>query len=114
MHKDMQRYIDSVQDERRNLMLKLQELILHHFPEAKMRISYQIPKYETKTGWMFLGYWKLGVSMYVGYLDELDNFKQKNPKIKTGKGSINLKLTDQIAWSDIVNIITKAMERNRG
>jgi uncharacterized protein YdhG (YjbR/CyaY superfamily) len=109
MSKEIQDYIDSVQDERRILFLKLHELVFKLFPEVKIKISYQMPFYTTTKGWLFLGYWKQGVSLHVGYLDELDNFRLKHPKIKTGKGSINLKLTDEIPWKDVGLVINKAL-----
>jgi uncharacterized protein YdhG (YjbR/CyaY superfamily) len=111
MNTEIQQYIDSVIDERRILFLKLHHIILKLYPGIEPKISYRMPWYKSKTGWIFLGYWKLGVSLYVGYLEELDNFKAKHPKIKTGKGSINLKLTEEIPWQDIEEVIQKALER---
>jgi uncharacterized protein YdhG (YjbR/CyaY superfamily) len=109
MNADVQLYIDAIADARRDILLRLQDTILRHFPEADIKISYQIPSYKVKTGWVFLGYWKQGVSIYVGYLPMLTEFKAKYPKIKTGKGSINLKLTDEIPWEYIEQLIKHAL-----
>jgi hypothetical protein len=37
----------------------------------------------------------------------LIEFKTQYPKIKTGKGSINFKLTDNIPWDYIEQVISK-------
>jgi uncharacterized protein YdhG (YjbR/CyaY superfamily) len=109
MQTEIQQYIDSVTDERRDLLLKLQSLVVDLFPQVQKRISYQIVKYETKTGWLFLSYWKQGVSIHVGYLPLLATFKEKYPHIKTGKGSVNFKLKDDIPWDFLQQMIEQAM-----
>jgi uncharacterized protein YdhG (YjbR/CyaY superfamily) len=107
MNHEVQAYIDSVSDGRKDLILKLQEIILRNFPEALVRISYNIVNYKLPTGWTFLSYWKQGVTLTVGYLPMLIEFKTQYPKIKTGKGSINFKLTDNIPWDYIEQVISK-------
>ena len=109
MNAEVLGYIDYVTDERRGLLLKLQKIILHNYPDALVRISYGIVNYKLPTGWTFLSYWKQGVSLHVGYLPLLADFKTKYPKIKTGKGSINFKLKDEIPWEYIESLIKQAM-----
>jgi hypothetical protein len=43
-----------------------------------------------------LGYWKGGVSVCTNDPHHVAEFKAEYPEIKTGKGSINFKLTDEV------------------
>jgi uncharacterized protein YdhG (YjbR/CyaY superfamily) len=104
-------YIQSVSDDRKHLFLRLQAMIYEKYSKVEVKISYGIPKYTHQEGWIYLGYWKKGVSLYTGIVEELAVFKAKHPSIKTGKGSINLKLGEDIPWQDITNIIDSAMHR---
>jgi uncharacterized protein YdhG (YjbR/CyaY superfamily) len=111
MKSEVRDYIIQVSDERRELFLKLQSLIYNLYPKAEAKISYKIVKYVLPSGWVFLGYWKQGVSLYTGYITELPVFAAKHPQIKTGKGSIKLKMTDDIPWEDIIVIIKNCFGR---
>ena len=111
MNKEIDTYIAKAEDARRDLMIKLQDMILDKYPTAQTKISYGIPHYQLGAGWVFLGYWKQGVSIYTGIIPSLNEFKQKHPKIKMGKGCINLKLKDSIPWQDIAKVLDSAMMR---
>ncbi|HPT72025.1 MAG TPA: DUF1801 domain-containing protein [Candidatus Cloacimonadota bacterium] len=111
---EIRTYIDSTQDDRRELFLELHELIIKLFPDVNIKISYKLPFYTTTKGWIFLGYWKQGVSIYPGIIPSLEEFRKNNPKIKMGKGSINLKLKDEIPWQAIENVIREAMTTRKG
>jgi uncharacterized protein YdhG (YjbR/CyaY superfamily) len=111
MKSEVKEYITQVTDERRMLFLKLQSLIYNLYPKAESLISYKIVKYVLPSGWVFLGYWKQGVSLYTGYIKELPVFAAKHSHIKTGKGSIKLTLTDEIPWEDIIVIIKNCFGR---
>ncbi len=111
MNKEIDTYIAKAEDARRDLMIKLQDMILDKYPTTETKISYGIPHYKLGSGWVFLGYWKQGVSIYTGIIPSLNEFKQKHPKIKMGKGCINLKLKDSIPWQDIAKVLDTAMMR---
>ena len=113
MTPEVQAYIDSVTDARRDLLLQFHQLTMELYPQAEVRISYQILRYQMKPGWLYLGYWKQGVSIYMGYINSFADFKAKYPKIKAGKGSINFKLTDAVPWKDVQQIIHQAMQNKR-
>jgi len=110
---EVQRYAESVADERRQLFDKLQALILGMYPDAEVRISYQVPMYKVQSGRVALGYWKNGVSVYAVPAPQLADFKAKYPAIKTGKGSINFRVTDAIPMAALKRIIEQAMERSK-
>ena len=112
MNEHVQRYIDAVVDERRALYDRLHALIMDLYPDARAVISYQVPMYKTKSGWIALGYWKKGVSLYTG-VQPMAEFKAEHPHIKTGKGSINFKVTDVVPQPAVQKVITQCMERRR-
>jgi hypothetical protein len=48
LNEEVQAYIESVQDERRPLLQKLQGLILDLYPDAEVLLSYKIPTYKLR------------------------------------------------------------------
>ena len=107
MEPAVQRYIDAIPERQRPLFDRLQSLILELYPNAEIVISYQIPTYRVGRRRVFLGLWKGGVSLH-GV--PVEAFKQRHPAIKTGKGSLNFKLTDDLPEADIRDVIKHAME----
>jgi uncharacterized protein YdhG (YjbR/CyaY superfamily) len=105
-------YIDQTNDGRKAMLLRLQEMVFDLQPEARSRISYGIIRYECHTGWVYLGYWSNGASVYTGYLDAQKEFHARHPSITTGKGSIRLKLRDETPWDDLREVIRAALERS--
>lgn len=105
MDKSVQDYIDSAADERRELFLSLQAKLMEIFPDLSTKLSYGVVKYYNASGYIFLGYWKEGVSLYPGRSGALDEFRTRNPRIKTSTGTIKLKLGTEIPWEDIVKVM---------
>ena len=110
MNREVQLYIDTVTDERNQLFLKLQGIILRLYPKAEMCISYKIPKYKVDAGWVSLGYWKGGVSLYTNGQHHIAAFKEQHPEITTGVGSIKFKVTDSIPEKHLEQVIKHAIE----
>lgn len=111
MNADVERYIHTVTDERQVLFQKLHSIILSLYPTASIQLSYKIPTYRSKTGWVALGYWKGGVSIYTNSPDHITQFTAAYPTVKTGKASINFKLTDEIPIDALEAVIKHAMEK---
>jgi len=111
MDAEMMAYINSVSDERRQLYVRLEGLVRELYPEAELVKSYGIPKYQIKTGGVWLNYWKGGVSMHGGGTDFLAEIQAKYPQIKTGKGGINFKVGDELPEAEVKAFITNAMQR---
>jgi uncharacterized protein YdhG (YjbR/CyaY superfamily) len=110
MNKDVHRYVDAVSRDRKALFHELHGLIMGLYPNAKVVMSYQVPTYRAKTGWVALGYWKNGVSLYTNGLHHIAEFKASYPAIKTGKGSINFKVSDAVPAAALKRVIRHAME----
>ena len=110
MNEDVQRFIDAIPADHRPLFDRLQALVLEMYPAAQVILSYQVPTYKIKTGWVALGYWKQGVSIYTNGPHHLAEFKAAFPGVKTGKGSINLRLSDDVPLEALRQVIRHAME----
>ena len=113
MNKEVQRYVDAVPDERRPLFDKLHELIIDLYPSAEVVMSYQIPTYRAKSGWVALGYWKDGVSLYTNGAHHIAEFKAKYPAIKTGKGSITLRLEEVVPVAALKKVVKHAIDYSK-
>lgn len=109
----VQRFIDAVPEDRRSQFDLLHALILELYPEAEVVISYQVPTYKAKSGWVALGYWKGGVSVYTNNPRHIAPFKAKHPAIKTNKASINFKSSEAIPVGDLKQVITHAVEQTK-
>ncbi len=112
MNDEVQRYIDAVTDSRRALMERLQAIILALYPQATVKLWYRIPAYHLPTGWVALGYWKQGVSLYTNGPAHLAAFKAAHPKKRLRKGSINFSINAPLPEDDIRIVITHAMEHS--
>ena len=105
-------YLDEVPENRKERVLTLHRLILEHFPKAVVSMKYKMPTYELSSGWTAIANQKSYVSLYTCGAHHLETFKQKHPKIKTGKGCINFKDTDDLPLEDISAVIQSAMMDN--
>jgi hypothetical protein len=89
----VQSYIEAIPARQRPLFDRLESLILELYPDAETMISYGIPTYKVGRRRVYMGLWKGGVSVH-GV--RVEDFKQRHPAIKTGKGSLNLAGVDRL------------------
>ncbi len=93
-------YIRAIPPDRWPLFDRLHRLILEVHPEAELVLSYQIPTYKVGRRRLFLGVWKHGVSIY-GWQEGRDaGFVARHPKLRTAKGTIQMRPADGLAVSD--------------
>jgi len=109
-NEDVTRFIESIPADRRPQFDELQALILHLYPEADVVLWYHVPTYRTKSGWVALGYWKGGASLYTNGPHNLVAFKAAHPSAKTGKASINFIAGEPIPTGAVEQVIRHAME----
>jgi uncharacterized protein YdhG (YjbR/CyaY superfamily) len=108
MDPEVQSYIDAIPERQRGLFDRLQGLILELYPNAEIKISYRIPSYKVGRRRVYLGLWKGGVSLHA---ISVADFKQQHPSIKTGRGSLNFKLTDEVPEGDVREVIRRALDQ---
>ncbi len=111
MDEAVQRYIDAIPAKQRPLFDRLQTLILALYPDAETVLSYQVPTYKARGGRVSLGLWKDGVSLYTTDPQHIEKFRSKHPNIKSGKASLNFRLTDDLPDQDLRETIDRAIQR---
>jgi uncharacterized protein YdhG (YjbR/CyaY superfamily) len=110
MNEAVTEYIGRVTDERRELLLKVRDLILGIYPDIREEISYGILKYSySRDEWVFASYFKRGVTVHVGYKGDLQGFKARHPGFKTGRACVNLSGKQDIPWQDLEALIRSAV-----
>ncbi len=110
MNEEVSRFIEAIPADRRSQFDELQATILRLYPEADLVLWFHVPTYRTKTGWVALGYWKGGMSLYTNGPHHIAAFRTAHPQFKTGKGSINFKIGESIPIEAVEKVIRHAME----
>jgi uncharacterized protein YdhG (YjbR/CyaY superfamily) len=95
-----QDYIDAIPAEHRPLFDRVHRLILEVHPDAEVAISYGIPTYKVDRSRLYVGSWKHGISLYGWGQDRDGGFIDRHPELRTGKGTIRLRLEDAADISD--------------
>lgn len=110
MNRDAKRYFAAVPEDRKPLVEQLHTLIMRLYPNAKIDMSYRMPTYKAKDGWVALANQKRYVSLYTCGAHHLAEFKEKHPGIKTGKACINFRVTDSVPLATVERVIKHAIE----
>lgn len=107
---DIQEYINNIPTERKSRFQSILRLIKTLYPNAEESMRYKMPTYELGNGWVAIANQKNYISLYTCSPEHIASFKQKHPKIKTGKGCINFKDNDEIPHEDLKLVIKSAIE----
>jgi uncharacterized protein YdhG (YjbR/CyaY superfamily) len=116
VNEDVEQFVSGVPEDSRPLFNRIRALIERLYPEASLSLWYGVPTFKTKSGWVSLGYWKEGVSLHSNGAHNIAAFKVAHPRIKTGTGTINLRMSDEVPEESLAQVIRTAMEgvRNTG
>ena len=114
MNPDVQRFIGNIPADHKPDFMRLHDLILEMYPDAQLVISYGVPTFKTPKGWVALGHWKGGVSVYPRGRRNTDVFRAENPGFKTGAGTINLRTGEPLPIAALRKVIRLAMESPKG
>ncbi len=114
MDKAVETYFASVPAERKAMVNQLHDLIVRLYPQADISMKYKMPTYEVGDGWVALANQKNYVSLYTCGYHHIVKFKQRHPKIKTGKGCINFKPKDALPVRDIKSVVKHAITHPKG
>lgn len=100
MDDGVRKYIDAIAPEHRPLFDRLNRLVLETHPDAVVVLSYEIPTYKVGRRRLFLGAWKHGVSIYGWDQGRDAGFTARHPRLKTGKGTLQLRPDDAAGIPD--------------
>jgi len=110
MNAEVKAYFAAVPDDRREMVEQLHRIIIGLYPKAQVDMSYRMPTYRAKEGWVAVANQKRYVSFYTCSAEHLADFKQKYPQIKTGKGCISFKPTDNVPVTALKKVVRHAIE----
>ncbi len=110
MNTEVEDYIKAVTTDRNERFNAIHSLILRLYPQAIVDMKYKMPTYTVGDGWVALGNQKNYISLYTCGYHHIESFKINNPAIKTGKGCINFKDSDDLPIRDIRRVIKHAIE----
>ncbi len=111
MNTDVEDYIKAVTPKRSERLNSIHSLILRLYPQAIVDMKYKMPTYTVGDGWVALANQKNYISLYTCSYHHIASFKIKNPRIRTGKGCINFKDSDDLPIRDIERVIKHAIEQ---
>ena len=110
MNRDVESYFSAVPGDRRSKIDALHGLIMDLFPRAVVDMTYKMPTYRYREGWVAIANQKNYISLYTCGYHHIEKFKKKNPGIKTGKGCINFRARDEIHYGDLEAVIRHAID----
>ncbi|ADE53953.1 iron chaperone [Coraliomargarita akajimensis] len=102
-------YLESIPVERRDLLQQLIDTIHTVAPNAIESMDYRMPTYRSKDGWVSVANQKHYISLYTCSEDHIAEFKAKHPRIRCGKGCLNLKPRGALPLKDIKRVIEHAL-----
>ncbi|MDG1752735.1 MAG: DUF1801 domain-containing protein [Thalassotalea sp.] len=102
-------YIENLPKERIERFNSIHSLIVKLFPNVEQSMKYKMPTFSLEAHWIAIASQKNYLSVYTCNAEHLAEFKKKHPKIKTGKGCINIKDKDQFDLNDLTSVITSAL-----
>ena len=107
-------YFASVPENRKSKIEALHKLITELFPQASVEMKYKMPTYRVDEGWVAIANQKNYISLYTCGYHHIERFKEKYPKIKTGKGCINFRDRDTLPLKDISDVVKHAINHPKG
>jgi len=105
----LEEYLNNIPENRKERFRLILDIIKSLYPEAEESMKYKMPTYISGDGWIASANQKNYISVYTCSAEHLSDFKKKHPAIKTGKGCINFKDSDDIPIDDLKTVIKKAM-----
>lgn len=96
----VQQYVEAIDPAFRPLFDRLHELILGMHPDAAVVLSYGMPTYRVGRRRLHVGVWRHGVSLYGLGQEALAEFTARHPRLRTSKGTIQLRPEDAATVSD--------------
>jgi len=107
---EVNHYFAAAPGEHVEMLSKLHNMIMVLYPDAVVDMTYRMPTYKFKSGWVALANQKHYVSLYTCGSHHIAEFKERYPDIKTGKGCINFKRSDRIPVTALKKVIRHAIQ----
>lgn len=106
-------YLDAQPAPRARRLRELRDLIERLCPRARVSMKYRMPTFECEEGWVAIANQKHYVSLYTCSAVHLEAFRLAHPKIRTGKGCVNLRDRDELPVRDLEPVIRSALSKRK-
>ena len=110
MDNQPQSYIDSLTSHRRERILTLQQMILEVAPEAVIDMHYKMPTYHVGDQWVAMASQKFYISLYTCERENIQNFRNAYPAIRTGQGCINFRDKDELPEIATKKVLQRSLQ----
>ncbi|NMH60000.1 iron chaperone [Alteromonas ponticola] len=100
---------DPVRAQRLNAVIKK---ITALYPDVVASLEYKMPTFRTENGWVAVANQKNYISFYTCSAEHIADFKKQYPSVKTGKGCINFKDSDEMDVNALENAIHSALNHS--
>ena len=106
--KTVDEYIDSLNGERKDIIINLREFIQKLIPDAKESMSYKMPTYSFGDSYVAFTSQKHHISFYIHRTDILKKYKNELGKIDLGKSCVRFKKMEDINFNVLEKIVKEA------
>lgn len=104
-------YLKNIPSQRKQIFLELLDLVKTMYPNSNSSMKYKMPTFTNGDGWVAIANQKNYISLYTCSPEHLEEFKKRHPKVKTGKGCVNIQDSDDFPVAELASVITSAMEK---
>ena len=113
MVKEMESYINELEDIRKDRLQKIRDMIVRNFPGTEESFKYKMPTFEYNGNWVAAASQKKYLSVYFCSEELIKNIKEKHPEISCGKACVRIKDKDAFPLGDIKVSVEKAFNMKK-
>ncbi|MCW8109785.1 DUF1801 domain-containing protein [Alteromonas ponticola] len=105
----IENYIATAEPTRAARLTAIIHTIQTLYPDAAVTMDYKMPTFKREQGWVAVANQKNYISFYTCAAEHIAKFKHLYPQIKSGKGCINFKDSDEIDLLALEVVIHSAL-----
>lgn len=106
---DIDDFITSLPDTRKQRMVEIREIILNNFPEVTESMTYRMPTFEVSDNWVSVASQNNYFSIYFCQEKLILNIKKAFPDLSYGKACVRLKDKDYLPKKELERSIIAAL-----
>lgn len=106
-------YVNSYADEKREWLTTMVTFMRENFPELEEKISYQIPTFKYKGGYIAFSVAKEHFTFHTVDFEMIEELKQRLPRAKFGRGSAKIKYADTDTIPVLFEMSRKIVDRGK-
>ena len=108
---DVQDYLDKQPEAAGRRLREMHALIERLYRDVEVSMKCRLPTFEWNGGRVAIANQKHYVSLYTCSAEHLEEFRLAHPEIRTGKGCIHLRDSDEVPLEDLASVVRSAMSK---